>query len=96
MAMITGNDETAGTQYSGGFENLPRFHENWTNVNCKILGSFVKIYASQIATGKWVYGGDHYTAPNRLWDYDLAFNDVKNLPPFTPNVAQVRSAAFWE
>jgi hypothetical protein len=96
MAMITGNDETVGTQYSGGFENLPRFHENWSAVNCTILGSFVKIYASQKATGKWVYGGDRYTAPNRLWDYDTAFNNVANLPPFTPNVAQVRSAAWWE
>jgi hypothetical protein len=96
MAMITGNDETLGTKYSGGFENLPRFHEDWSGINAKILGSFVKIYASQIATGAWVYGGDHYTAPNRLWDYDTSFNDASKLPPFTPNVAQVRSAAWWE
>jgi hypothetical protein len=96
MAMITGNDETFGSQYSGGFENLPRFHENWTNIDCSILGSFVKIYASKIATGAWIYGGDHYTAPNRLWDYDLDFNDASKLPPFTPNVAQVKSAAWWE
>ncbi len=96
MAMITGGDETVGTAYSGGFENLPRFHEMWDGINCKILGSFVKIYASELAKGKWVYGGDHYTAPNRLWDYDTAFNQVKNLPPFTPNVAQVRSSGWWE
>jgi hypothetical protein len=96
MAMITGNDETLGAQYSGGFENLPRFHENWSGINCSILGSFVKIYASQFASGTWVYGGDHYTAPNRLWDYDTSFNNASNLPPFTPNVAQVKSAAWWE
>jgi len=96
LAMITGNDETLGTQYSGGFENLPRFHENWSGINCRILGSFIKIYASQIATGAWVYGSDRYTAPNRLWDYDTAFNDVANLPPFTPSVVQVRSAGWWE
>jgi hypothetical protein len=96
MAMITGGDETGGAGYSGGFENLPRFHENWDGVNASILGSFVKIYASELAKGKWVYGGDHYTAPNRLWDYDTSFNKVENLPPFTPNVAQVRSSGWWD
>jgi hypothetical protein len=95
-AMITGGDETGGAGYSGGFENLPRFHEKWDGINATILGSFVKIYASEFAKGKWVYGGDHYTAPNRLWDYDTSFNKVENLPPFTPNVAQVRSAGWWE
>ena len=59
-------------------------------------GSFVKIFASQFATGGWVYGGDRYTAPNRLWDYDTSFNKVENLPPFTPNVAQVRSSGWWD
>jgi hypothetical protein len=96
VAMITGGDETDGSGYSGGFENLPRFHEKWDGINCAILGSFVKIYASELAKGKWVYGGDHYTAPIRLWDYDTSFNQVSNLPPFTPNVAQVRSAGWWE
>jgi len=95
-AMITGNDETVGSQYSGGFENLPRFHEDWTGVTCTILGSFVKIYGSVFATGKWVYGGDHYTAPVRKWDYDTTFNNASSLPPFTPNVAQVHSAGWWE
>jgi hypothetical protein len=96
VALITGGDETSGSQYSGGFENLPRFHENWDGITASISGSFVKIYASQFATGKWVYGGDHYTAPIRNWDYDTSFNKVGNLPPFTPNVAQVQSVAWWE
>jgi hypothetical protein len=96
FAMITGGDETSGSQYSGGFENLPRFHENWDGVKASILGAFVKIYAAQYAKGKWVYGGDHYTAPIRLWDYDQAFNDATKLPPFTPNVAQVRNSGWWE
>ena len=94
--MITGGDETGGAGDSGGFENLPRFHENWDGVNCSILGSFVKVYASELAKGKWVYGGDHYTAPVRLWDYDTSFNNVKNLPPFMPNVAQVHNSGWWE
>jgi hypothetical protein len=83
-AMITGADATVGSSYSGGFENLPRFHEDWGSVSCKIRGSFVNIFKSQIATGKWVYGGDHYTAPNRDWDYDPSFNDLSKLPPYTP------------
>jgi hypothetical protein len=96
FAMISGGNETNGSQYSGGFENLPRFHEDWGGVNCAILGSFVKIFASQFAKGNWVYGGDRYTAPTRLWDYDTGFNNIGNLPPFTPNVAQVRAVGWWE
>ena len=61
-----------------------------------ILGSFVKIYASDIAQGKWRYGGDVYTAPQRLWDYDPAFNNAADLPPFTPNVAQVKGSGWWQ
>ena len=96
VAMITGGPETAGSQYSGGFENLPRFHEKWSGVNCNIRGSFVKIYAAEIAQGDWVYGSDRYTAPRRNWDYDQSLNDAANLPPFTPNVAQVKSEGWWE
>jgi hypothetical protein len=97
FAMITGGDETVqGVSYNGGFENLPRFHENWSGVKCHILGSFVKIYASLVGQGLWNYGGDVYTAPDRFWDYDTAFNNVNNLPPFTPVVAQVKSTGWWE
>ena len=32
----------------------------------------------------------------RFWDYDTAFNNVSNLPPFTPIVAQVKSTGWWE
>jgi Tfp pilus assembly protein PilX len=90
-AMITGANSTVGSQYSGGFENLPRFHENWDSVNCKIRGSFVNIYKSQIAKGAWVYGGDHYTAPIRDWDYDPSFNDLSKLPPYTPMAGNLRT-----
>ena len=94
--MITGADETEGSSYCGGFENLPRFHEKWSGVDCNIAGSFVKIYASDHARGKWKYGGDVYTAPRRKWAYDTMFNDAASLPPFTPNVAQVKSVGYWE
>jgi hypothetical protein len=94
-AMVTGNYATSSSNYNGGLENLPRFHENWNNVPCNIRGSFVNMYESQYATGSWVYGGDRYTAPVRNWTYDPAFNNVANLPPFTPMAVSVVSVVSW-
>ncbi len=85
-AFITGSYVTQPGRYNGGFENLPRFHENWSGIPARIRGSFVNIWDSEVATGQWVYGGDHYTAPNRDWNYDTDFNDISKLPPFTPSV----------
>lgn len=84
MAMITGNQDTTVGGYNGGLENLPRFHEGWSGVDCNISGSFVNTWLSNHATGAWRYGGDRYKAPNRNWNYDPMFNNVANLPPFTP------------
>jgi len=95
LAFISGNHETSVGSYNGGFENLPRFHENWSGVPCNITGSFVNAWLSQYATGAWQYGGDRYTAPNRNWAYDTRFNDVANLPPFTPLVVMAENVAFW-
>lgn len=94
LAMIMGHLATNGAQYSGGFENLPRFHENWNNKTCTILGSFVSPWFSTVATGPWIYGGAWYSAPNRNWSYDASFDQGK-LPPFTPMVVDARTVA-WE
>ena len=94
-AMVTGNSATTASSYNGGLENLPRFHENWNGVRCNIRGSFVNMYESQYATGNWVYGGDRYTAPVRNWSYETAFNDVANLPPFTPMAVSVEDVVSW-
>jgi hypothetical protein len=94
LAMITGNQNTTPGHYNGGFENLPRFHENWTGKNCTITGSFVNTWFSQVATGPWVYGGAWYSAPNRIWSYETMFDQGK-LPPFTPMVVTTRTVA-WE
>ncbi len=96
FAMITGGDETTPGTYNGGFENLPRFHEDWTKVKCRIAGSFVKIFASDLARAMWRIGGDVYWPPERLWDYDSQFNDPTKLPPYTPIVAQVKASGWWE
>ncbi|MFN0008999.1 MAG: hypothetical protein ACKVXR_13945 [Planctomycetota bacterium] len=95
VAVVTGNVDTAGSQYSGGFENLPRYHENWTGKTSTIRGSFVKPWFSQYATQPWVYGGDRYQAPIRAWSYDTSFNSVANLPPFTPMAVTVDDIVSW-
>lgn len=95
VAMITGNQESTVGGYNGGLENLPRFHENWSGITCSIRGSFVNAFQSQYATNAWLYGGDRYTAPRRDWTYDTAFNNVANLPPFTPMVVSARDVVSW-
>ena len=94
-AIVTGNTNTvAGSVYSGGFENLPRFHENWAGVNCNITGSFVNFWNSKYATGPWGLSGV-YSAPNRVWGYDPFFNTVANLPPFTPMAVVAVDVVCW-
>ena len=56
--------------YSGGFENYPRFHENWSGVTLKLRGAFGCFWESRYGLGRWRYGGKIYTAPNRDWNYD--------------------------
>lgn len=98
MAILTGNVETSGPggSYSGGLENLPRFHENWTGKTAKFRGSFVCLWESTYADGQWVYGGSYYTAPNRDWQYDNDLSDAANLPPFTPMAVGIDREVYWE
>lgn len=95
MAIVTGNHETHVGGYNGGLENLPRFHEKWSGKKCRITGSFVNTWESKYATGTWRYGGDRYTAPGRIWNYDEAFNRVANLPPFTPMAVTAVDVVMW-
>lgn len=95
VAMIAGNMPSSVGHYNGGLENLPRFHENWSNINCTIKGAMVNTWRSEHATAAWVYGGNRYTAPNRLWSYNTAFNTVANLPPFTPMAVEAIDVVTW-
>jgi hypothetical protein len=97
VAIVTGNVPTpdGGGSYSGGFENLPRFHENWDGVKATIRGAFINIFESEFARSKWVYGGDKYTAPIRDWQFDTALQDMNNLPPFTPNAVYFQRV-LWD
>ncbi len=93
-AFIAGIHPTEGTSYSGGLENYPRLHEKWSGITLTIKGSFVQLWNSTIATGKWQYGNPYYTAPNRNWSYNSAFNDKP--PPFTPWAVEAERAAWWK
>ncbi len=94
-AIVTGNHDTSVGHYNGGLENLPRFHEKWSGVDCNINGSFVNTWTSEYATGEWRYGSDRYTAPGRKWSYDTSFNTVANLPPYTPMAVSARDVVSW-
>ena len=94
-AIVTGNTNTTpGSTYSGGFENFPRFHENWAGIDCTVNGSFVNFWPSQYATAPWGASGV-YSAPNRRWGYDPMFNTVANLPPFTPMTVVAVDVVCW-
>ncbi len=82
---ITGNVETDATNYSGGFENLPRFLEDWTHRNLIWTGSAVNLWNSVQANGTWGKA-EVYSAPNRNWSYDNDLDDPANMPPEVPMV----------
>ncbi|MCX6834751.1 MAG: hypothetical protein NTW07_06385, partial [candidate division Zixibacteria bacterium] len=90
---LTGNVETTSSDYSGGFENLPRFLEDWTNKTMTWKGSAVNLWASEQAIGTW--NGDYYTPPGRAWSYDTDLNDPTKLPPETPCV-RVFQMVGWQ
>ena len=97
-AFFGGNVPTpaGGGNYSGGLENYPRFHENWSGVNCNILGSFINLWTSFQANGLWVYGGNRYTAPGRQWGWDVRFQNPNFWPPFIPSIFSVERVGFLE
>ncbi len=95
-AYMTGNKAsgTGGNTYSGGFENLPRFLENWSNKKFTWKGSAVDLWRSAKATGTW--GGSYYSPPDRVWDFDTDFLDPNNLPPGTPLISIVMKTSWRE
>lgn len=94
VSYMTGNVPSASSRYSGGFENLPRFLENWSDVEFKWRGSAVDLWESEEATGLW--GGSYYTPPNRNWAFDTDLLDVNKLPPGTPLISVVQKTGWRE
>jgi hypothetical protein len=103
-AFISGLDNTtAGGGNSaggGGFQNYPRFHEDWSLSASRTLtykGSFVTLGIPKHVNGHWCCNGDSYNMynpPVRNWDYDAAFNDVRWLPPLTPKFTYVQQKMY--
>ncbi len=93
-AVITGNTETTGSNYNGGFENIHRLHENWSGQNLTFRGSVVVLYNSETATGNWVYGGNYYSAPNRVWSFDTDLTGAGYSIPGFPSVYNVAKVSY--
>jgi hypothetical protein len=75
-ALVSGNNPSNGTTYSGGGENFVRYLEDWgknSNTFC-YYGSMVQLYKSQQATGAWSGTGNQYQAPTQKWYYDINFS----------------------
>ncbi len=90
-AFLTGVVETSGTansQYSGGVENYPRFHENWSGKSLRYRGSIVALFASETAVGPWA--DSKYGAPRREWGFNSMFGSQRRYPPGTPIICTFR------
>lgn len=96
VAYMTGNKAsgTGGTNYSGGYENLPRFLETWSGKVFTWKGSSVCLWLSRQATGTW--GGGYYDPPDRAWTFDTDFLDPTKLPPGTPLISIVQKTSWQE
>jgi hypothetical protein len=92
VCYATGNVNTTSTTYNGGFENLLRFLEDWTDKTNTWSGSAVCLWNSLQATGTW--NGNYYTPPNRTWSYDSMLDDPNKIPPESP-VIRVFHRTGW-
>ncbi|HUV30789.1 MAG TPA: PilX N-terminal domain-containing pilus assembly protein [Acidobacteriota bacterium] len=92
-SIMTGNVETTASDYSGGFENLPRFLETWTGTAFNWSGSMVNLWTSAQADGLW--NGTYYSPPIRNWSYDTDLDNPANMPPETPAV-RVFQRTGWQ
>ncbi len=83
---------------NGEFNNLPRFLEDWRDVDFNYRGSMISLWHSQLATGAWRCCGDsgdnYYVPPNRNWGYDTLFDTQQ--PPGTPKGIVIIRLAWAE
>lgn len=93
-AFLSGTDVSDGSpgDYSGGLENYPRFHENWSGRTFTYRGSFVSLGKPLHSQGRWT--DQVYSAPNRDFDFDTDFRDVANLPPLSPRFVYLKQLLF--
>ena len=88
-ALIGGIVPSKDNKYSGGFENYPRFLENWTDIVFGYRGAVVALYDSEIATQPWG-SSDVYEAPKRRWAYNTLFEIISlDIAPPRSNANRV-------
>jgi hypothetical protein len=93
-AFLSGTDVSDGSpgDYSGGLENYPRFHENWSGDTFTYRGSFVSLGTPLHVDGRW--DDQVYTPPARDFDFDTDFRDVAQLPPLAPRFVYLKQLLF--
>ena len=89
--LMTGLVESNGGTYSGGLQNLFRFHENWrpsSTLPYNFNGSMVCMWTSHIAN-KPIEGTYTYQPPSRPWGW------AQMNPPGLPNLMDIQESN-WE
>ncbi len=97
MAIITGNVRTpdGGGNYSGGLENLPRFHERWgSSTAANINGAFINLFQSRVSTERWGKSGV-YKPPKRNWLFDDDLLNSSALRDLFPQAVGI-DRLVWE
>ncbi|HOW87852.1 MAG TPA: type II secretion system protein [Candidatus Omnitrophota bacterium] len=87
-------------KYSGGYENLINFQENWRDLSDPSEDIRRRVFFSGVTTAPWFseelkksdgapayYGTDYYRAPERTYDYNETLRD--DPPPGTPKLFSV-------
>ncbi len=89
--LMTGIVESNGGTYSGGLQNLFRFHENWrpsSTLPYNFNGSMVCMWTSHIANNP-IEGTYTYQPPSRPWGW------AQMNPPGLPNLMDIQESN-WE
>ncbi len=89
--LMTGLVESNGGTYSGGLQNLFRFHENWrpsSTLPYNFNGSMVCMWTSHIANNP-IEGTYTYQPPSRPWGW------AQMNPPGLPNLMDIQESN-WE
>jgi hypothetical protein len=95
--VVSGITPSRQNESYGGLHNFPRFLENWDGTPFFYSGSFLQLNFSNYATGPFELEGwepgqgaipgevnAHYSAPDRVWGYDVALQ----LAPAGPAAAR--------
>ncbi len=91
-AIITGTVPTGNGHYSGGVENAVRLLENWRYRSLTIKGSLAVLFDSELAISPWGIVPGIYSPPVRNFIWNEDFEEIKHLPPSTPELYSYASS----